>query len=359
MEKCYFNSLLTKNQQSLHFSCFSDIIIHNNNLGVIMSKFRWCFIGTGNLAKIVAAQLNKSGRHEIVSCYTRNFEKAQAFATKFGGIAYDTPEKAILADGVDGVYIVTTHNAHYRYAKLAIELQKPAFVEKAFTVTAAETDELIALAKEKNVYLCEAMWTWFSPTANKVKEWIDTNKIGKINSASFTYHMKTTGRNDRHEDQRRAGGALLDITIYPITYAYRLWGIPEQIEARGTLQNGVDLGEDIVFTYPDFKVNISASINDFNGLEKMIINGESGRISALLYHCKNGVTFKRGPFNKERFKGYGPLLNSYLDEFDAVSDDIRAGRKESPYVPLNATSDVMHILDEIRYQIGLEFNDLE
>ena len=324
-----------------------------------MAKFRWCFIGAGNLAKMVAKQLNKSGRHEIVSCYTRNFEKAQAFVNEFGGVAYDTPEKAMLDKNVDGVYIVTTHNAHYRYAKLALDLGKPTFVEKAFTVTAAETDELIALAKEKNVYLCEAMWTWFSPTAKTVKTWIDTNKIGKINSASFTYHMKTTGRNDRHEDKRRAGGALLDITIYPITYAYRLWGIPKHIEAHGTIRNGVDLGEDIIFTYPDFKVNISASINDFNGLEKMTINGESGKISALLYHCKNGAICKKGPLNKERFKGNGPILNSYLDEFDAVADDIRAGRKESACVPLKATSDVMHILDEIRAQIGLTFDDLE
>ena len=195
-------------------------------------KFRWCFIGTGALAKTVAKQLLGSARHEIVSCYTRSFEKGKAFAGTYGGTAYDTPEKAILADGVDGVYIVTTHNAHYRYAKKSIELGKPTFVEKPFTVTAEETEELIALAKENNVYLAEAMWTWFSYTPNMVKEWVDAEKIGKIISASFTYHIKTTGRGDRHEDKRRAGGALLDITIYPITYAYRLWGIPKKIEAK-------------------------------------------------------------------------------------------------------------------------------
>jgi predicted dehydrogenase len=265
----------------------------------------------------------------------------------------------MLAEGVEGVYIVTTHNAHYRYARQALELGKPVFCEKAFTVTAEETDELIALANENGVYLCEAMWTWFSPSANKVKEWIDEGKIGRIKSASFTYHMKTTGRGDRHEDKKRAGGALLDITIYPVTYAYRLWGIPEGIEANGNIQGGIDLGEDIVFHYPDFSVNISASINDFKGLENMIIKGECGEIRVPFYHCKNGATLRRGVFKKEKFKGNGPLLNSYLDEFDAVAKDIRAAKSESEMVPLKATSEVMHILDAIRDKIGLIFDDLE
>ncbi len=324
-----------------------------------MNKFRWCFIGCGNLAKTVASQLNKSGRHEIVSCYTRNYEKCLAFAQKFGGVAYDTAEKAITAGDVDGVYIVTPHNAHYRYARQALELGKPVFCEKAFTVTAEETDALIALAKEKNLYLCEAMWTWFSPTANQTKKWVDEEKIGKILSANFTYHIRTIDGKGRHTDPKRAGGALLDITIYPITYAYRLWGMPQKIESHGVIKDGIDLGEDIVFTYPDFKVNISASIADFKGFEKMSIKGESGEIKANFYHAFNGVTYKKSAFKRETFKGNGPKMNSYLDEFDTVAKEIREGLKESRMVTLKHTSDVMHILDQIRHQIGLNYNELE
>ena len=157
----------------------------------------------------------------------------------------------------------------------------------------------------------------------------------------------------------RSGGALLDITIYPITYAYRLWGVPEKIESRGIIKDGIDLGEDIVFTYPDFKVNISASIADFKGFEKMSIKGEKGEIKATLYHAFNGVTCKQSPFKKEVFKGKGPKMNSYLDEFDTVASEIHQGLKESRMVPLKATSDVMHILDEIRTQIGLCYDNLE
>lgn len=324
-----------------------------------MAKFRWCFIGAGDLAKTVANQLNKSGRHEVVSVYTRNYNKGLAFAEKHGGKAYPTPEEAITAEGVDGVYIVTPHSSHYKYAKLSLELGKPVFCEKAFTVTAKETDELIALAKEKNIYLCEAMWTWFSESANKTKQWIDVGKIGRVQSADFSYHVRTIDRKGRHTDPKRAGGALLDITIYPITYAYRLWGTPAEIESVGVIKEGIDHSEKIIFTYPDFKVNISASIADFKGLEKMSIKGEKGEIKAPFYHCANGVIYKKSLFHKETFKGKGPKFNTYLDEFDAVAEDIRAGRTESDMVPLKATSDVMHILDKIREQIGLEYPVLE
>lgn len=197
-----------------------------------MEKFGWCFIGTGSLAKQVAKQLNRSGRHKIVSCYSRNYDNALEFSKKFGGDAYDLPENAINAEGVEGVYVVTPHNAHHRYAKMAINFRKPVFCEKPFTVTSEETDELISLAKEKKVYLCEAMWTWFSACPNMTKKWVDDGKIGEINSADFKYHIRTIDYNGRHTDPKRAGGALLDITIYPITYAYRLWGKPLKIESK-------------------------------------------------------------------------------------------------------------------------------
>lgn len=320
-----------------------------------MEKFRWCFIGVGSLAKTVAGQLKKSERHEIVSCYARRFEKSREFAKKFGATPYESAEAAILDPRVDAVYIVTPHNAHHRYAKLALDLNKPVFCEKAFTVTAEETDELIGLAREKRLYLCEAMWTWFAKTPNKVKEWVDSEKIGKVKFASFTYHMKTTGRGDRHTDPRRAGGALLDITIYPITYAYRLWGMPEIIRATGEIVGGVDFSDEITLNYGDFDVEISASINDFRGLERMTINGEKGEIGAFMYHCTDGATVKISG-KKEKYRSGGPLFFSYVEEFDAVADDIRSGKTESALVPLKATSDVMHILDEIRSQIGLKFD---
>ncbi len=324
-----------------------------------MSEFRWCFIGTGNLARQVAGQLLKSGRHRIVSCYTRDFEKAKEFAKTYSCRAYEDVEDAILDEEADAVYVVTPHNAHHRFVKKALELGKPVLCEKAFTVTAEEAEDLIGLAREKKLYLCEAMWTWFSASANKCREWISEGRIGNVGSASFTYHMKSINYAPRVSDPRRAGGALLDITVYPITYAYHLWGIPDSIEAQARLENGIDVSEELVFSYPGFEAKISASIVDMKGFEKMVINGEKGKIRALLYHAMNGITLDRGLFRKETFKGPGPKINSYLDEFDTAEEEIREGLCESRMHSLDDTLNVMRIMDEIRKKIGLEYADLE
>ena len=324
-----------------------------------MKKFGWCFVGTGTLANQVAKEILASGRHTIVSCYTRNPEKGSEFANRFGCKAAQSAEEAMLMEGVEGVYIVTPHNAHHRYAKQALSLGKPVLCEKAFTVTAAETEELIALANENHVYLCEAMWTWFGKPANQVKAWIDAGEIGKVQKANFTYCMKSINYAPRVADPKRAGGALLDVTIYPITYAYRLFGYPTAIESNGLIENGVDHWEEVRMTFPAGEhVSIRASIVDFKGLEKMTIQGDRGQMKASFYHSGQKVICKKGLFQKKISKGTGRFLG-YLPEFDTVSAEIREGLTESRMVPLKATADVMHILDTIRKQIGLEYLSLE
>ena len=322
--------------------------------------FNWCFIGCGKLAHTVAEQMKKHGGHKILTCYTRDFQKCREFADKYGAVAYENAAGAISADGVDGVYIVTPHNAHFRFSKLALELGKPVLCEKAFTVTAKETEELIALAKERGIYLCEAMWTWFSTAANKVKHWIDSGEIGKISGADFTYHMMSVNYAPRNSDPRRAGGALLNITVYPIAYAYRLFGYPSTIESKGKIVNGIDHGEEIKMTFGGGEVvNISASMVDTDGFEKMTIYGDRGKIKAPLYHASGIASLHRGLFNSKLYLSGGKFLNSYMDEFDKVAEEIRRGLTESEVYPLKSTLDIMKIMDEIREQIGLQYNDLE
>ncbi|WP_026507300.1 Gfo/Idh/MocA family protein [Butyrivibrio sp. MC2013] len=324
-----------------------------------MDKFKWCFIGTGTLATHIAKEITDSGRHEIVSCYTRDPDKCRAFATDYGAKACTNAKDAILAEGVEGVYIVTPHNAHYRYAKEALELGKPILCEKAFTVKGSETDDLIKISRDKGVYLCEAMWTWFGSPANQVRQWVDSGRIGRVTDAHFTYCMQSINYAPRVSDPRRAGGALLDITIYPITYAYRLWGYPVRISSNGHIENGVDHYEEVKMEFAgDEKVSIRASIVDFDGLEKMTINGDKGQITADNYHFGQEASCILNTGETDIYKGDGESIG-YMPEFDTVASEIREGLKESAKVPLKATSDVMHILDTIRQQIGLEYTDLE
>lgn len=316
------------------------------------SKFNWCFIGAGTLANIVAKELLPSGRHRIAAVYTRSAQKCRDFAGKYGAAAYDSAEAAISAPDVDGVYIVTPHTSHFQYAKLALSLGKPVLCEKPITVTAPEAAELFALAKEKGVYLAEAMWTWFSPIAQKAKQWYDAGELGELYRAEARYHIDSRRYAARCTDPNLAGGALLDVGIYPITYLYRLFGRPVEIRCTGRLEGGIDLCEDVAMSFPNgLTGTVSVSICDFRGLEKVSLDGNRGRIKYWFFHNANRVKLIRKGGRSEVFKADG----GYLNEFDVVAGEIRDGLVQSPLVPPGATVDVMEILDECRRQMKLVY----
>ncbi len=314
--------------------------------------FNWCFIGTGTLAKKTAKMITESKRHRIVSVYSRRYEKCREFAELYHANAYESAAQAITADDVDGVYVVTPHSNHYEYVKLALEMGKPVLCEKAFTTDAKQAAELIELAREKGVYLAEAMWTWFSPVANQVKKWLDDGEFGEIKTVVDNYHMNSQNYAPRVTDPNRAGGALLDVGVYPITYLYRLFGNPIEVKCEGVLGNGIDLSEDVALTFSNGQTYIaSASIVDFKGLEKLKIIGTKAEISLRFFHMANKVTLRRKGSKNQTFKGDGSMLN----EFDRVAEEIRNGQTESILVPHQATLDVMRIMDECRKQMQLVY----
>ena len=314
--------------------------------------FNWAFIGTGTLAGSVAREVTGSGRHKIVSVYSRNPEKRGAFAQKYGALSAGTPEEAMTCPGVDGVYIVTPHTSHADYALMALDLGKPVLCEKPVTTDSAKAGEIIAKSREKGIYFTEVMWTWFSPIASQVKAWLDAGEYGEIESAFFNYHLRSMNYAPRVADPNLAGGALLDIGIYGLTYAYRLFGKPDRIRCIGRLQDGVDAGERIRLYYPkDMVITVDSSIADFRGLERMVLKGTRGSTSLWFFHGAGRVRLKRKGKRSLVFKGDGSILN----EFDIVSSEIREGLMESVYVPHRATLDVMEMMDECRRQMKLVY----
>lgn len=316
------------------------------------TAFRWCFIGTGTLAAKVAKEITATGRHRIVSAYTRRMEKCRAFADQYGARACADAAEATAAPDVDGVYVVTPHSNHYEYVKLALELGKPVLCEKAFTTDAKQARELIELAEEKGIYLAEAMWTWFSPIAQQVKQWVTDGAFGEIQQVIANYHMNSRGYAPRVTDPNRAGGALLDVGVYPITYLYRLFGKPESVRCVGRLEKGIDLTEDVTMAFPGGAVyTASASIVDYKGLEKLKIVGTNASTSIRFFHFANKAVLRRKHGKNEIVRGDGSMTN----EFDRAAEEIRAGLTESKFVPHQATLDVMEIMDECRRQMGLVY----
>ena len=313
--------------------------------------FNWCFIGTGTLAKQVAEEITASGRHRIASVYSRRLEAAVRFAEQYGGKAYEAAEQAIL--NADAVYVVTPHPSHYQYVKQAVELGKPVLCEKPFTVSGAETKELFDLARAKKVYIVEGMWTWFAPVALKVKEWLDSGEAGETEQVITKYLVNVLDYALRLTDPSLAGGAILDSGVYPITYLYRLFGKPAGIRCSGVIKNGIDLSDEIDLTFADGQTHhISLSIGDDRGEEYIRIIGTKADIFVDHFHYadKAELIAKDGKIIRT-FAESTTLLN----EFDLVSEEIRAGLTESVRIPPQATMDVMDIMDECRRQIGLVY----
>ena len=314
--------------------------------------FRWCFIGTGALAHQVAREICRSGRHAVTAVYSRRFEKAEEFAAVYGGTAYEDVAAAISAEDVDGVYVVTPHSSHYEYVKLAIELGVPVLCEKPFTTDVKKARELFTLAKERNVYVAEAMWTWFSPVARQVKHWVDSGEFGEMQEVFISYHVPIGRNRGRLTDPNAAGGALLDIGIYPVTYIYRLFGRPQAILCRGDVRDGVDHKEEIYMKYPGGKVwRATVSMDDFYGTEYLQLRGDKAKLRQKWFHFAKQAKLVRTSGGNEVFRGDG----GYLNEFDLVASEIREGRNFSAYVPPQATLDVLVLLDECRRQMGLVY----
>lgn len=314
--------------------------------------FGWCFLGTGTLANNVAKEILPTGRHRIVTTYSRNPEKNRAFAAACGAVPCASVDEAVLNPAVDAVYVVTPHPSHFNLVKQALSLGKPVLCEKPLTITAAEAKELFDLAEEKGLYLAEAMWTWFAPTANRVKEWVDAGRFGTIERVHLNYHMNGQNYAPRVTDPALAGGALLDIGVYPIHYLIRLFGMPAEVRCTGRLKGGIDWGEEIELLFANgLKARVSMSIDDWKGLERLRIQGSEASTSIWFFHMANAAKLKKGLRTLDRIRQYGGMQN----EFDLVAEEIRQGRTESRFVPPSATLDTMRVVDECRTQMQLVY----
>lgn len=315
-----------------------------------MEKFKWAYLGCGDIARITAREVLASGKGEIVSVWNRTPERATTFAKTFGGTVYDTAQQAITAPGVEGVYIAVTADKHKEFMLMCIRHHKHVLCEKPFTVNAADAQEIFAAAKAEGVYVSEAMWTWHNATAMQVKSWISNGFAGAIQevSCSYSFPMMKFSKKPRHFQPELIAGALLDIGVYCIRYCYELFGYPKEILCRGRLQNGFDLGERITLRYEGFDANLVISRDENDG-EFFEITGSKGTISVPMFHMARKARLK-GPGISAKLKDNSLL---YGNQFANVAEEIRSGAQESMLVPAQSTIDCLKILDECRKQMAL------
>ncbi|WP_162012670.1 Gfo/Idh/MocA family protein [Streptococcus sp. S784/96/1] len=311
--------------------------------------FKWGFIGCGGVAESVAKELKQSDKHQIVALWNRTLSRAERFSERFGGTVYERVEDLLNDSNVDGVYIAVTADRHAEFMKLCIAHKKPVLCEKPFTVNAKEAQEVIEYARQEGVYVSEAMWTWHNDVAKQVKNWIKEDRFGQVQDVEVSYSLPMIWNygNPRLTSIELIGGAVMDIGVYSLRYCYELFGYPQNITCTGELKDGVDLNEEIILDYGDFKARLYVGINGSRG-EHFLLFGENGTLHIKDFHMARSASV----FGKEEeiYQAEHQLL--FLRQADIVTDEILSGQLESE-ISLGSTLDVMNMLDDCRRQLGV------
>ena len=318
-------------------------------------KLRWGMIGAGNISHSFVKDFHLMKNAELVAVATSDKNRGQVFAKKYNIPLACTYKELYGSNEVDVVYISTTHNYHYEQALACLKNGKAVLCEKPITVNITECNELIKVAKEQNIFLMEAMWTYFLPAVHKAKQWIDEGRIGnlKVIQADFGYPMEKN-MTGRIYNPDLAGGSLLDLGIYPISIAnYFANKLPKLISASGALtETGVDERLGIILQYGDITATLFSSIIT-RMANKCCLFGEKGYIELPDFWRARSAKIFNADFELTEAFDDNRVSHGFIYEMQHVNDKVLHGDTESDVVPLSKSRDVQTIMMEIRRQIGL------
>ena len=323
-----------------------------------MSNFRWGILGTGLIATAFVEDLKRAMGHSVVAVGSRTLSKAQKFVLNISGAAaYGSYQDLVNDSKVDAIYVATPHPMHEEHALLALNAGKPVLCEKPFSISAAQAQSMIDAATRNNVALLEAMWTRYLPHIAKLREILTSGVLGEIQTVEADHGQRLADQNiARLVDPSLGGGALLDLGIYPISFAHLILGAPTGITARAVMTDrGVDAQTSAIFDYAN---GAQAVINTTMIAQtpcRAVVSGLLGRleIDRIFYNpATMRVVLSDGTVTEypNTYVGYG--LREQAIEMARV---VRAGSLESPLMPWSETIAVMKTMDEIRKQIGLTF----
>ena len=327
-----------------------------------MKTVRWGILACGKIAKKFAADLKLVGDGELVAVASRDIERAKQFAAEYPAKhIFGKYEELVNCDEVDAIYLASPHSHHHEHTMLCLKHGKAVLCEKAFAINQHQAKEMIDLAREKKVFLMEALWTRFLPHYLKVREMIEEGKLGELKGVLANFGFKPPEPvSPRLFEPSLGGGSLLDIGIYPVFLAQSILGVPDSISAKmDPAATGVDEQCSMVFHY---KNGMTASL--FSTLSSNLetdadIFGTKGRIrltnrfyepSATIHYYPDIITSRTIiPIEKE--PGWG-----YQHEIRHVNECLQKGLTESPIWTLDDTMNLMKTLDGVREVMGLRYS---
>lgn len=320
-------------------------------------ELNWAVIGTGVIANEMAQALQKMDK-TLYGVANRTHAKAIDFAKKYGvEKVYDEIDEVFVDENVDIIYLTTPHNTHYQFMKKALEHGKHLFVEKSITLNSRELDEMIALAKEKNLILAEAMTIWHMPIYKELWEIVQSGKLGKMQIMTVNFgSFKEYDMNNRFFNKDLAGGAMLDIGVYAISFArYFLSTCPNKLLTTVKFApTGVDEQSAIILENDKKQmVTIMLSLHSKQPKRGMI-SCEKGYIEILEYPraCKAKITYISN--NKSKTITCGKTSNALEYEIQDMEKSL-SNSLNNMY--MEYTIDVMNIMTKLRKKWNLVYKE--
>jgi predicted dehydrogenase len=320
-------------------------------------QVRWGILGTGKIARAFATALKDTPDAVLAGVGSRGIDGAVAFAAEFGGTPHGSYEALVAADDVDLVYVGTPHPLHVRNVRLALEAGKGVLCEKPFTMNRREAEELVRLARDKNLFLMEAMWTRFLPALAEVRRIVASGEIGPVRQVNADIGFKPdAGPEHRLFNPELGGGALLDIGIYPLSIAMALLGPVTAVSAQADLgPTGVDEQTALVLRHEGGAMSVCTCSLRARLPVELTVAGELGhvRMNTQFYRARSVTVVRADGVTRTVDTPY--LGNGYVHEIVEAQRCWRAGLVESPGMTHADTLALMGVMDEARRQVGLHY----
>jgi predicted dehydrogenase len=319
----------------------------------ITTPVRWGILATGGIAEKFANDLALVPDNELAAVGSRRIDAARAFAERHGAArAHGSYEDLVADPDVDVVYVATPHGRHLEDVRLCFAAGKHVLCEKALTLNADDSATLVAEAAERGLFFAEAMWMRTNPNVRRMVEIVRSGDLGDV--LQVRAELGFVGRPDvaRLWDVELGASSLLDVGIYPLTFAHMVLGEPDRIAAAGVVSDtGVDLSGGATLTYPSGAVASIAWTQVALGDNRAVIAGDRGRIEVPgRFHHADAFTVVRGD---EREEIALPVTGrGYSHEIEEVAACLRAGATTSTVLPLDQTVSIQRQMDEILAQIN-------
>ena len=322
-----------------------------------MSNFSWGILGPGGIARAFAKDLTLLEGHTVGAVGSRSLSNAQSFADDFGGTAYGSYEELINDSTIDAIYVATPHPAHHDNVISALDAGKAVLCEKPFAVNAKQAQAMVDAATRNKVALMEAMWARFLPHYAQVREIIASDVLGPIISIHADHGQRLADQNiPRLIEPQLAGGALLDLGIYPISFAHMILGNPVAIISSAVMTDkGVDAQSSMIFTYENGAQAVLTTTMIEQTPCRAVVAGLNGwlEIDRTFYNpASMRVVLNDGSVTEypNTYSGHG--LREQAESFKQL---VQSGKLQSDILSWKDTVDIMKSMDTVREQIGLKY----